>query len=95
MSNLTRFAVVAASMLVVACAVGSPGVTPTPSPSPSPIRTPSSSPSPTPSPSPTAAAVERPTSGALTAGTYYFEDSNVKRLTFTCPPGGQYPISML
>jgi hypothetical protein len=66
--------------LLTACNAASP---PTPSPT--------ASPSPTPSPSPTAAAVERPLSGALAAGTYYYEDMNVKRLTFTVPAGWSIP----
>jgi hypothetical protein len=66
--------------LLTACNAASP---PTPSPT--------ASPSLTPSPSPTAAAVERPLSGALAAGTYYYLDTNVKRLTFTVPAGWSIP----
>lgn len=88
MSNLTRFAIAAAVIAVIAViginllpgggGIGGPGPTATASPSPSP------------SPSPTPVAIKLPASGALAAGTYYMENrafTNVKRLTFTLPAG--------
>ena len=99
MSNVTRFAIAAAAIVVVAVialnllpksgGIGGPAVTPTPSPSPSP----SASPSPTFSPSSAPAALAGfAQGGPLAAGTYYIENQggynpNVTRLTFTLPAG--------
>jgi hypothetical protein len=94
MSNLTRFALAAAAVLVVAIVgvgllvrpggIAGPGPTATP--------TPTASPSPSPSPSPTAPAVLLPAEGDVAAGTYYRFEPGAPgepaiRVTFTMPAG--------
>lgn len=98
MSNIGRFAMAAAAVLLVAVVgiyllpkgggVGGPAVSPTQAPTAAP--SPTAVPTLAPSPSPTAAAVKLPVNGALAAGTYYIDDramAQAERFTFTMPAG--------
>ena len=92
MSNIARFAIAAAAVLVVAVVgynllpgnngVGGPGGTDT---TPSPTATAS--------PSPTPVALERQPNGPLAAGSYYINNVGTKKLTLTVPAGWSRPTA--